>query len=331
MRWSSKVGLRFAGATVPTELVVRRDDVGLVSADEPGQAPRRGIDVGRPEVARVEVARPTHHVGVAIAEVLPLGDAEDGHRPLELDRPDLAEPAMVLGRVHVRDDDLAHLAAGAGDEDDAMPGGDGLGHRAAGADRLVVGVGVDGHEGGSVGAARVARRGVVGRGVDGLVGHARDANAARGSRPGSASTSGAGTRRTRDGGDEPLVERRPPPRAWPGGRGRAGRVGPISTSASGCAWRFAPPGRIDVLAGVRGDRRRGPRLPRCSRGRSGAVVRSFARPSAGTSVRSRPREPFGIASRPPDTRETVLSTAQTMRRNQRGGIMPRGYAALPST
>ena len=55
---------------------------------------------------------------------------------------------MVLGRVHLRDDDLALLAAGAGDEDDAMAVGDGLGHRPARADRLVVGVGMDGHEGG---------------------------------------------------------------------------------------------------------------------------------------------------------------------------------------
>ena len=56
------------------------------------------------------------------------------------------EPTVVVGRVHVGDDDLAHLAARAGDEDDAQARGHGLGHRAAGPDRLVVGVGVDGHE-----------------------------------------------------------------------------------------------------------------------------------------------------------------------------------------
>ena len=54
---------------------------------------------------------------------------------------------MVVRRVHVLDDDLAQLAAGAGDEDDPVTGLDGLGHRPAGADRLVVGMSVDGHEG----------------------------------------------------------------------------------------------------------------------------------------------------------------------------------------
>ena len=69
------------------------------------------------------------------------------HRPLELAGPDLAEAPVVVGRVHVRDDDLAQLAAGARHEDHAMPGLDGLGHRPAGPDGLVVGMGVDGHEG----------------------------------------------------------------------------------------------------------------------------------------------------------------------------------------
>ena len=75
---------------------------------------------------------------------------------------------MVVGRVHVRHDDLAHLAAGARDEDDAAALGDRLGHRPAGADRLVIGVGVDGHEGRDVDGGR-------GRGHG--VSHAADASA----------------------------------------------------------------------------------------------------------------------------------------------------------
>ena len=67
-----------------------------------------------------------HHVRVAVAEVLPLGHAEGVHRALELARPDLAEAAVVVGRVHVGDDDLAHLAAGARDEDHAVAGLHGL-------------------------------------------------------------------------------------------------------------------------------------------------------------------------------------------------------------
>ena len=67
---------------------------------------------------------------------------------------------MVVGRVHVGDDDLAELAARARDEHDTMAGGDGLGHGPTGADRLVVGVGVDGHQGRAM-ARGVGRHGVL--------------------------------------------------------------------------------------------------------------------------------------------------------------------------
>ena len=145
------MGPDVVGVAVPAELVVGRDDVGLVAADEPHQAARRLVEIGPPEGARVEVPGPTHHVRVVVAEVLPLGHAQDPHRPFQLAGPDLGQPAVVVGRVHLRDDDLALLAARAGHEHDSPAGGDGLGHRAARPDRLVVGVGVDGHEGGSMG------------------------------------------------------------------------------------------------------------------------------------------------------------------------------------
>ncbi len=57
---------------------------------------------------------------------------------------------MVVGGVHLGEDDLAHLAASAGDQDDPVAVGHGLRHHASGADGLVVGMGMDGHQGGAV-------------------------------------------------------------------------------------------------------------------------------------------------------------------------------------
>ena len=158
------MGPDVVGVAVAAERVVGRDDIGLVAADQPDQAAGGVVEIGLPEGARVEVPGSAHHVGVVVAEVLPLGHAQDPHRPFQLAGPDLGQPAVVLRRVHRRDDDLALLAAGARHEHDPMPGGHGLGHRAAGPDRLVVGMGVDGHEGGSVGR-RLVRLGGRGRGV----------------------------------------------------------------------------------------------------------------------------------------------------------------------
>ena len=158
-----EVGPDVVRVAVAAEVVVGRHDVGLVAAHEPDQPADRLVEVGLPEAARVVVPGPAHHVRVVVAEVLPLGHAEVGHRPLELDGPELAEPPVVLGRVHLRDDDLALLAAGAGDQDDAVAGLDGLDHRPARADRLVVGVGVDGHEGRAVGGGGRSA-GVIGHG-----------------------------------------------------------------------------------------------------------------------------------------------------------------------
>ena len=155
------MGPDVVGVAVAAEVVVGRDDVGLVAADEPDEPTGRLVEVGLPEGPRIEVPGATHHVRVVVAEVLPLGHAEVAHRPLQLDGPDLAKAAVVVGRVHVGDDDLAHLAARAGDEDDALCRGDGLGHRPAGPDRLVVGVGMDGHQGRDVGC----RGGSVGHGA----------------------------------------------------------------------------------------------------------------------------------------------------------------------
>src|SRR5262245_120141 len=54
---------------------------------------------------------------------------------------------MVLGRVHVRDDDLALLTTRARDAHDPVAGTAVAGHHAAGGDGLVVGMSVDGQQG----------------------------------------------------------------------------------------------------------------------------------------------------------------------------------------
>ena len=154
-RTADIVGPDVIGMPVSAELVVGRDDVRPVLPDQPRQPSGRLVQVRHPVRARVAIAVGAHHPRVAIAEVLPLGDAEDPHRPLQLAGPDLAEASMVVRRVHLGDDDLAQLAAGAGDQDDPMAGLDGLGHRPTGPDRFVVGMGVDGHQRRAVGLGRV--------------------------------------------------------------------------------------------------------------------------------------------------------------------------------
>ena len=177
------------GVAVAAEAVVGRDHVGLIAPDEPGEAARGLVEVGLPERPGIIVAGPAHHVRVAVAEVLPLGDPELVHRQLEFHGPEFAEPAVVVRGVERGDHDLALLAPGAGDEDDPMAVGDGLGDRAARADRLVVGVGVDGHQGQAVRLGRIGRiaavpflirpagvgsmGGVNRERVVGIVGHAR--------------------------------------------------------------------------------------------------------------------------------------------------------------
>ena len=149
---------------VPAERVVGRHDVGPVGPDEEHEPADGLVHVRLPEAPRVAVSGAAHHVRVLVAEVLPLGHAEVAHRPLELARPDLAEAPVVVGRVHLGHDDLAHLPARARDEDHAPARLDAERHRAAGPDRLVVGVRVHRHQGGDVVGSRLGRGG-------GLVAH----------------------------------------------------------------------------------------------------------------------------------------------------------------
>src|SRR5450759_4116342 len=114
------VRVHMIGVPVAAEVVVSGDYIGPVAADHPDQPPDRLIAVRLPEAPRVMVARLAHHPGVAIAQVLPLGHAERAHRRLQLRGPDLAEAPVVLGRIQLRVDDLAELAARTSDQDDAV-------------------------------------------------------------------------------------------------------------------------------------------------------------------------------------------------------------------
>ena len=134
------------GVAVAAELVIDGHDVGPISAHEPHQPAGRVVQVRLPERSRIEVPDAAHHVRVVVAEVLPLGDTEFAHRGLELPGPDLAQPAVVVRRVHLGHNDLAHLAARARDEDHPAAVANSFGHHAAGADRLVVGVSVNRHQ-----------------------------------------------------------------------------------------------------------------------------------------------------------------------------------------
>jgi hypothetical protein len=140
------VGPDVVGMAVAAEGVIGRHDVRPVLANEPGHAARGLVEVGLPEAPRIDVPDAAHHVRVAVAEVLPLGDPEVGHGRLQLRGPDLPQPAVILGGVHLRDDDLALLTSGARHEHHPVALLDRLCHQATRTDRLVVGVGVRGHE-----------------------------------------------------------------------------------------------------------------------------------------------------------------------------------------
>ena len=97
-----------------------------------------GVAVVVPLHARVAVAAEATQEAV-------VGDPQRGHGGGELAAAVLAEPVLAVGGevLQLGDQDLAHLAAGAGHQGDPAALGDVLRHRGALADRLVVGVGVD--------------------------------------------------------------------------------------------------------------------------------------------------------------------------------------------
>ena len=133
------------GMAVVAVLVVRHDRRRASLADDLDQPARRELDVGLPEGVGMGVGIGPHHSRVAIPEqVLMDGTAPEGvERAGQLGGPDRRQPRPGLFGVERRIVDLSLGAIGAGDEIDA----DALGHEArdaaAGADALVVGVGVD--------------------------------------------------------------------------------------------------------------------------------------------------------------------------------------------
>ena len=144
------VGPDVVGVSVATELVVGRDHIRPIAADEPDQPARGFVQVGLPEAPWVAVANSAHHVRVVVAQVLPFSHAEDVHGRFQLGRPELTEPSVIVLGIQFGHDDLAHFAARAGDQDHATPFGHRLGHRATGSNRLVVRVRVHRHQGRAV-------------------------------------------------------------------------------------------------------------------------------------------------------------------------------------
>ena len=117
---------------VAAEVVVVRHHVGAVDAGPArrgGGSPRRGRPARRSGDPGCPASPSSRSRGSRGSPTSVTPRAR--HRRLELGGPDLGEPAVVLRRVELRHDDLAELAAGAGDEDDAVAGGDGLRHHAA--------------------------------------------------------------------------------------------------------------------------------------------------------------------------------------------------------
>ena len=143
------VRLDVVGVAVEAVRVVRDEHLRAYLSHDLHQVPGGLVEVGLPEGPGVLVGREPHHPGVAVAagaaEEAVVGDAERGARGGQLGD---AVPAELVGlgggelgqRRHV---DLALLAERAGHQRDVRAVGGVVGHRRAGADRLVVGVRVD--------------------------------------------------------------------------------------------------------------------------------------------------------------------------------------------
>ena len=137
----------WSGCGIAAVLVVRREDVRPEAADQPHQRLGRDLRVDQPEAAlgqrRLGVA--LGPAGVDEAEPV-LAYAEDLAGGLHLLAPDLGHVLEHVGAVHLRVQDRAALAAGAGDDVDVDALGDVLGGGGGALARLVVGVGVHVHQ-----------------------------------------------------------------------------------------------------------------------------------------------------------------------------------------
>jgi hypothetical protein len=142
------VRLDVVGMPVEAVRVVRDQHLRAGLPDDLEEQPRRLVEVGPPERARVVVRGQAHHAGVAeaagAAEEPVIGDAERGARDRQL--ADAVAPelvGLVGGQLRQRRDvDLALFPERAGDERHSGAGGRVERHGRAGPDRLVVGMGV---------------------------------------------------------------------------------------------------------------------------------------------------------------------------------------------
>ena len=136
--------LDVVGVAVAAVVVVDGEDVRLLLVEDHREPPGGVVDGGPPEAVRGVVGRLAHHPGV--------GPAEELHAV----RADLPRRGVALGRAPQRQrlavgehagHGLAQLAAGGEHDHHAVAGVDGTGQRAGGADRLVVGMGVEADDG----------------------------------------------------------------------------------------------------------------------------------------------------------------------------------------
>jgi hypothetical protein len=142
--YAHPVYLDVVGVSVGAVVVVDGQRVGGLFAQDARQPCRRLVDVRRPERLRGVVRWLAHHPRVEVAEELHSGDPEDLGGAVGLGHP--APRERLVGLEHALRD-LAVVASGRDDEHDAMTVGGRACHDAGGGDRLVIGVGVEGHEG----------------------------------------------------------------------------------------------------------------------------------------------------------------------------------------
>jgi hypothetical protein len=131
------------GVAVVAVPVVHRDHVGSLLAEDGGQAVGRLVEVRLDERRRVTVLGPAGHARIDVAQPLDACHAQHLCRPHRLGPP---PGQQRLARRQVGGD-LAALPARRDDQHDAMTGAGRLGHGAAGADGLVVRMGVEADEG----------------------------------------------------------------------------------------------------------------------------------------------------------------------------------------
>ena len=104
------------------------------------------VQRGLGERGRIGVGCRIGHTRVPVAEHDDLVVPDDLRRPGQLFLPKLDDPGPVLGRVHGRIEDFALLAPGAAHENGAHAHSVVAGDRSRALGRLVVGMGVNGHQ-----------------------------------------------------------------------------------------------------------------------------------------------------------------------------------------